>query len=115
MRESKYYQAIMNKKSLDRFTILWPCTTRQYRSFAKFVQLMANRLIQGAYRYGDPQRRQRYMSRLKLEVETYERTGNAESLTNIANYAWLENEAPENDKYHFDNTVESATRKKFGV
>lgn len=115
MRESKYYQDTLGKKPPIVFTVLWPCTTMACRSIAKWTQHAANRLIQGAYRYGQPQRRQRYLSRMKMEIKAYEVTGNHEHLVNIANYCFLESEAPENDKYHFDNTVESATRKKFGV
>jgi len=37
---------------------------------------------------------------------------NAEHLINIANYAHLECYAPEHKRFHFDNTVDSATRKR---
>ena len=52
------------------------------------------------------------MTRLGLELKAYRRTGNRELLLNIANYSWLESVAPENKKFHWDNTAESATRGK---
>jgi hypothetical protein len=82
------------------------------KKFQEFVQKQANRLMQGFCRYGGPDKRQKYLTRLKLEVKAYERTGNAEHLINIANYAHLEEFAPENKKFHFDNTVDSVTRGK---
>jgi len=52
------------------------------------------------------------MTRMKLEVTAYRKSGNREHLLNIANYAWLESQAPENPKFHWDNTVDSVTRGK---
>lgn len=71
---------------------------------------MANRIIQGHCRYGSANRRQRYLTRMRKELEAYERTGNMEHLINIANYAHLESYAPENRKFHYDPTAPSATR-----
>lgn len=79
-----------------------------------FLKRMANRLMVGAYRYGSPHSRKKYMSRLTEELKAYKRTGNEEHLLNIANYAWLESQAPENKKFHFDPNAPSATRSKFG-
>lgn len=75
---------------------------------------MANRLAVGEFRYGSPNRRQKYMSRLEKELEAYKESGNREQLINIANYAILESIAPEHPQAHFDNTVASATRHRFG-
>lgn len=77
-----------------------------------FFQKMANRLMQGHARYGSPVSSQNYMTRLIMEVKHYKRNGNMEQLINIANYAWLESQAPENPKFHFDSTVDSVTRGK---
>ncbi len=82
-------------------------TTRRLRSF---MQAMIYRIIQGHYRYGEPNKRKKYLTRLKMELEAYEKEGNAEHLINVANYCFLELEAPENRKIHFDNTVKSVTR-----
>lgn len=76
----------------------------------KFLQGMTNRLCHGAAQYGQPAAWQLYLKRLKLEVKAYEKTGNMEHLMNIANYAWLESVAPQNPKFHFDNTRASVTR-----
>lgn len=73
---------------------------------------MANRLMQGQCRYGEPKASQNYFTRLMMETKAYKRTGNQEHLINIANYCVLESIAPENKKFHFDNTVDSATRGK---
>jgi hypothetical protein len=84
-------------------------------SFYLFLQQMTNRRAQGYARYGRIQRRQRYMSRLKKEVEAYEKNGNHEQLLNVAVYAFLESHAPENLNYHFNPEADSVTRKEFGV
>ena len=75
------------------------------------VQLMANRLLQGSFRYGAPARDHNYMTRMQMEMKAYKRTGNREHLLNISNYCVLETITPENPKFHFDNTVPSVTRK----
>lgn len=80
-----------------------------------FLQLMTNRRVMGALRYAQkPKRSARYLSRLKKEVEAYEADGNMEHLLNVGVYCWLESEAPENEMFHFDNTVDSVTRSHFG-
>jgi hypothetical protein len=85
-----------------------------WKHFIEFVQHQANRLAFGYPRYeaphGGPSKENRYMTRLGLELKAYRRTGNREYLVNIANYAWLESQAPENRKFHWDNTVDSTTR-----
>lgn len=86
----------------------------QHDVFLPFVQAMANRLIQGFTRYGPPDPEKKYMTRMKLELTAYRRTGNMEHLYNIANYCVLEAAAPENKKFHFDGTAESVTRSKLG-
>ena len=78
--------------------------------FQFFLQLMMNRRTVGFLRYGPINRRQKYLTRLTKELEAYKKTGNAEQLINIANYAFLEWHAPENRKYHFDNHADSVTR-----
>jgi hypothetical protein len=75
-----------------------------------FLQMLTNRYVVGDFRYGKPKRKKKYLSRLRREVEAYGDTGNMEHLLNAAVYCWLESEAPENDKFHFDNTVDSVTR-----
>jgi hypothetical protein len=52
------------------------------------------------------------MHRLELELKEYKITGNNEHLLNVAVYCWLESMAPENKRFHFDATVDSATRGK---
>ena len=81
-------------------------------AFSRFLQQMTNRRGVGYLRYGLVRHRQGYMSRLEKELAVYKCTGNREQLLNIAVYAFLESYAPENSKYHFDNTVKSATRKQ---
>lgn len=49
---------------------------------------------------------------MSLELKAYKKTGNEEHLLNIANYCHLESFAPENKKFHYDNTVDSVTRKR---
>ena len=80
--------------------------------FQFFLQLMMNRRSVGFLRYGPINYKQKYLTRLIKELEAYKKTGNAEQLVNIAVYCFLEWYAPENKKYHFDNSVESVTRKE---
>ena len=76
-----------------------------------FIQQMINRLIQGFWRYG-PVKDKSYMTKLHLEFKNYKKTGNRESLLNIANYAILESLCPENKKFHWNNKAGSVTRGK---
>ena len=78
--------------------------------FKMFAQTMVNRLYVGDLRYGPPDKKQRYFSRLQKEVRAYKVTGNAEHLLNIANYCVLEWIAPEHKDHHFNPTVDSVTR-----
>ncbi len=95
--------------------IKWIDKIRSHKLVENFFQRMANRLLVGQLRYGEPVARQKYFERLKLEVKAYQKTGNAEHLINIANYSCLEEIAPCHPKFHFNSEVESVTRKKFGV
>jgi hypothetical protein len=80
-----------------------------------FLQTMCNRLAVGQVRYGDPDKKQNYMTRLIMETKSYRRSGNLENLVNIANYALLESMCPENAQFHYDPAVGSATRGKMGL
>lgn len=85
-------------------------------SWMWFLQLLTNRRVLGALRYGDkPTKKQRYMSRMQKELDAYKETGNMENLLNIAVYCWLESEAPENKKFHFNPSIDSVTRREFGT
>ena len=48
-----------------------------------------------------------------MKYGAYQKSGNREHLLNIANYAWLESLMPENSKFHWDDKVESVTRKDY--
>jgi hypothetical protein len=69
-----------------------------------FLQRMVNRLAFGYYRYGPPDPRQDYLSRLKRAVERYEETGNLEFLVDAANYCLLETAMPLHPNAHFKST-----------
>lgn len=87
--------------------------TRTVRDFLSFLRRMGMRIAVGHIRYGEPDRRKRYMYRMKKELAAYKKSGNLEHLYNLANYAFLESVEPEHMAHHFDGTVESATRKQF--
>lgn len=87
---------------------------REKKRFFDFTQKMASRISMGHLRYGQPMKELKMLTRLRMELKAYRKTGNMEHLINIANYAWLESEVPENPKFHFDPTAESATRAKMG-
>lgn len=92
-------------------TVRWPDSFKcPSAHFQDFIQKMANRWLQGHTRFGLPGREWRYMSRLEKELKAYKRTGNVEHLFNIANYAGLEMQAPENPLCHFNANASSATR-----
>lgn len=91
-----------------------PKEKREVLHFKKFLQAMANRIAVGSFRYGDTTVFANYFSRMQLEIKAYKKTGNIEHLYNIANYAWLECIAPENQKSNHDSLVDSVTRKRFG-
>ena len=78
----------------------------------RFMQAMISRLAQGHYRYGVPNRREKYLTKIKLEIEAYEKQGNIEHLFNAANYCLLETIAPEHKKSHADPYAPSVTRGK---
>lgn len=88
---------------------------RVLKQFTSFLQSMLNRLWVGGLRYGPPERRKRYMSRLLAETDAYKASGNREQLLNIAVYCFLESVAPEHKKFHDNANADSVTRKKFGV
>lgn len=89
-----------------------PQTTANFRGF---LQAVVNRRCVGVLRYGDkPRAKQRYMDRGGREWREYRRTGNFEHLLNVAVYCFLESEAPQNKRFHFDAGVGSVTREEFG-
>lgn len=93
--------------------INWPLKYVPFsREFHAFLQLQANRFIQGHYRYGEPKKSKRYMTRMSLELKAYRKTGNIEHLANLAVYCGLEVQCPENPKQHFNSFAESVTRGK---
>jgi hypothetical protein len=83
---------------------------QELAEFRIFMQRMMERRVVGSLRYGRPDSRQKYLTRLKKELKAYEQHGNYEQLVNIANYAALEAMAPQHLKFHFDPTVLSVTR-----
>ena len=81
------------------------------KELAEFVQQIINRAMQGYARYGLPDKRKKYMTRLLMEAKAYKKEGNREQLLNIAVYCWLEGMKPENPKHHFEPTRASVTRR----
>lgn len=86
-----------------------PVTVRELKSF---IQMMANRIAVGDKRYGKPEARKKYLTRIKKELGAYIDEGNTERLVNVANYCLLESNYPERKDTFFDATAESATRGK---
>lgn len=73
----------------------------------KFEQLMRNRLIMGALRYGRmivPRPKgitQYHLDFLRKRLDTYERTGNTEMLVDVANVCLVEFEIGDHPDKHF--------------
>lgn len=86
----------------------------QLKMLIAMFQDMANHALQGVNRYGPPDRKQKYMTRIGLELAAYRKTGSHRHLVNIANYAALEAVAPENGRFHRGDEGASATRGKLG-
>jgi hypothetical protein len=79
---------------------------RRHKAFVNFVQMMANRLMVGFYRYGDVKhqkdyRRYNYFLRAQKALQHYDDTGNTEFLVDAANYCWLEFCVPSHPKAFF--------------
>ena len=72
-----------------------------------FEQLMRNRLVMGAYRYGEhlpgliERHRWSHGERMHRLLELYEQEGNLEALVDLANYCMLEWVNCEHPKAHF--------------
>ena len=96
-------------ESLDR---LLPTQVRI--DLHSFLQAFLNRALVGQMRYGDPRAKKQYATRKELEAAEYWNGGNFENLLNEAVYCWLESQAPENKRFHFDPTAASATRERLG-
>ncbi|MES2598613.1 MAG: hypothetical protein V4662_24980 [Verrucomicrobiota bacterium] len=73
----------------------------------EFEQLMRNRLLMGALRYGVLEQKRRFgnkwdlMGAVKEKVKLYEDSGNTEYLVDIANYVLLEFECGHHPTKHF--------------
>lgn len=80
------------------------------RCFRCFMQCQIDRLVVGEHRFGTPDKRKRYLDRIHKELKAYKLSGNMEHLLNLANYAFLESEAPQNRNFHFDPLIDSVTR-----
>lgn len=88
---------------------------RTEHTFQQYCQRMANRIMQGHARYGEPKQGLQWIERAELELKAYKRTGNAEHLFNLSNYGFLEYLAPEHPKFHEDGSVGSVTRGAKGI
>jgi hypothetical protein len=83
---------------------------KRHAPFVNFVQMMANRLIVGYYRYGSVNKRQNYGLRIKNAIKHYDKTGNTEFLIDAANYCWLEFCAPSHPDAHFEASDSNGNR-----
>lgn len=63
-------------------------------SCVRNLQRAVDRLIMGHYRYGVPQPAHKYLKRLRLAADKYERTGNQEYLVDAIAYCLLELDCP---------------------
>jgi hypothetical protein len=85
---------------------------RSTKEFKRWLQSMANRFCVGDVRYGTPKASKKYLTRLRLELAAYKKTGNVEHLMNGSVYCFLEALAPERGSAHHDAKAASATRGK---
>jgi histidyl-tRNA synthetase len=83
------------------------------KAFHTYLQQMANRVVVGYVRYGYPEKRKCFMSRMLEEAKAYKKKGNKEQTLNVSVYGFLESFAPEHPHFHFDNKIDSVTRGKF--
>lgn len=82
-----------------------PGSLRETEWCPEFEQLMRNRLLMGAFRYGTfaekDLRDYAYFSYLKHKADLYQRTGNLEMLVDVANLALLEYRRPSHPQAHW--------------
>ena len=71
----------------------------------RFVEMMRNRRIMGAFRYGMEEEPGKYnfdlVAGLQRKVDEYVRTGNSECLIDAANYCHMEFNHPTHPNAHF--------------
>lgn len=91
-----------------------PIPMEDLADLRRFLQAMVYRAGVGNLRYGSPATRKKYLTRMSKELKAYKATGNAESLFNLAVYAWLETVTPEHRNQHFNMAAESVTRGTMG-
>ena len=74
----------------------------------RFIQLMKNRLVMDAFRYGRMKDKEKgeykLLESLKRKVSMYQQTGNLEYLVDASNYLLLEFTFPHVDNPHFSAT-----------
>lgn len=91
-------------------TILKKTNKRKWFEICCFIRSQAAALVQGEFRYGPGKKEQRYLDRLKRELDVYDQTGNKEHLLNICNYCILESIYPQHENHHYNDQVDSVTR-----
>lgn len=78
-------------------------------SFPLFEKLAHNKLIQGFFRYEDPENLYKkeslydYIEAMKNKIARYEKTHNMELLVDISNYAKLEFRKPKYSDAYYEN------------
>lgn len=106
LREHLYYDICgipVNDKKMPSLDELIATETND-----TFMQLMRNRLVMGAFRYGRMKDKEKgeykLLESLKRKLNMYQQTGNLEYLVDAANYLLLEFTYPHVDNPHFNAT-----------
>jgi len=83
-------------------------TIKRSQCSQEFYELMTNRMVMGAFRYGTVGNwgdvKYDHIGSLKKKLALYEQDGNTEHLADLANYAMLEYRFGKHPKRHFSAT-----------
>ncbi len=91
-----------------------PNTTLNYRRIREILQESLDLLYIGHYRYGIPNAKKLYFTRLRAELRAYKRSGIRQHLINIINYAILEILAPEHPNHHWSKRDPNSVTRHLG-
>jgi len=79
----------------------------KHQSNKRFELLRIHRMIMGYFRYGDILHNKKRYDNIGSAIErlkTYQRTGNAENLVDVANLCMIEFTQENHTNFHFDST-----------
>lgn len=93
-----------------------PAELRKTQWNSEFENLMRNRMVFGAFRYGTLEenagRRWDFLASINRRLDAYFETGNTENLVDVANYCLVEFTNPQHPDHHF-RSVDDGVHSKY--